>query len=357
MAERPESYGPEPGEIDDVYLPLLPVYVDTEASYGLAAFDFGLVYTPLGAILGVQDEDEVTGRPGRRCFNCGSQNHALNDCPERRDHELIDLSRQMFEFYRPEVSSRSRIHEVEEWRKIRTEWLETFEPGQIKGDLLREALWLRDDDSGENVEWLRNIAIWGYPKGWTGSEDPRMRVWRRIMNEEESDEALNTPTKFTIFGDGEETEVILPLDAPKFQALAPEPDEESDASSVTLSDDSSIVEVDHPDHPPSDHRWVKYPNSYFLYTKLPIYNGMALPSVRHEESLAYPGPSAWRVPMNNSAPPPQPSIPPPPLPPSPVLPPPPLPLPAKSAVSVTGSSQNPIEILDGNSDMEFSDSD
>ncbi|KAK7694085.1 hypothetical protein QCA50_003661 [Cerrena zonata] len=304
----------------------------------------------------MQDE-EVTYGHGRRCFNCGSQSHTLNDCPERRNHELIDLSKQIFEFYKPEASSRSRIHEVEEWRKIRTEWLETFEPGQIKGELLREALRLHDDDPGENVEWLRNIAVWGYPRGWTGSEDPRVRVWRRIMNEEEFDEELNTPTEFTIYGDGEQTSVILPPDAPKTRFPVSESDEESDTSSVTLSDGSSVVEVDHPDHPPPDYRWVKYPNSYFLYTMLPIYNGMSLPSVRHVESPAYPGPSAWRVPMNNSAPPPPPSIPPPPLPPSPALPPPPPSLPAKPLLAVAGSSHNPIEILDGNSDMEFSDSD
>lgn len=358
MGEGTGPYGPAPGEIDGGYMPILPVYVDTEPRYGLDALNAlntAPLYDCFDDILGVQEQDDGSGP---RCFNCSSPNHILNDCPYARNNDLIYLSRQMFQFFKPEGHPRGRIHEVEESRKVRLKWLQTFEPGQIKGQLLREALWLRDDDPGEDVEWLRNIAIWGYPKGWTGSEDPRVRVWRRVMNEDTPDEGPIKPIEFTIFDEDVETDVVLPPDARTVRAhFVLESDEESDnARSDTLSDSSSVVEVEHPDHPPPDHRWAKYPNSYFLYTKLPIYKGMSLPSVEHVQNPPNPGPSVWEVPLTNSAPPPPPSVPPPPLPPPPSLPPPPPLLPATLTLTTSGSSQNPIEIPDDNSDMDFSDS-
>lgn len=95
----------------------------------------------------------------RRCFNCGSPSHVLSSCTEPYDRELVSLSRQLFNFFKSGSTGESlRIHEVGEWRRQRIEWLEAFEPGQIRGPLLREALGLEGDDLGNYVEWLQNIG-------------------------------------------------------------------------------------------------------------------------------------------------------------------------------------------------------
>lgn len=359
-----EFDSPESGQVIETTtsdLPILPLFVDVKARYGYDAIDPTLLYDTLYRAVG---EEEEKGLPSNtRCFNCGSPFHPYPECPRPHNRELINLTKQLWEFHNPLRPRLKDAFDAIEWRQTRLNWLKTFEPGQVKGELLREALWLRDGDLGEDVEWLRNIAIWGYPKGWTGSVDPRTLVWEKITMEGQQDDEWTEPVEFTIFEENEEIDIILLPDHLKPEAqYVPDSDEENQASPDTASDDSSVVEVEHPDHPPSDHRWVKYPTSYFLYTKLPIYNGIALPSIEH--AAAHP-PSVLSasVPTTSAAPPPPLSNPPP-LPPPPPSIPPPLPSPPtslpptlKQTVFASGSSLNPIEILDGDSDMELSDSD
>ncbi|KAK0211247.1 hypothetical protein DFS33DRAFT_1408008 [Desarmillaria ectypa] len=122
-------------------------------------------------ILGYEETDEVpTNSNIHRCFNCGSPDHPVSLCPEPKDRELISMSRQLFELHQEPagLADFRRLHRTEAWRQQRLDWLGLFKPGEVRGQLLREAI-----EPGEG-DWLENIAIWGYPKGWalhSGSHD------------------------------------------------------------------------------------------------------------------------------------------------------------------------------------------
>ena len=205
----------------------------------------------------------------RQCFNCGSPSHSVSDCPLPRNHALISLSRQLFTFqqqlhqsaHRQALGDFQRIHVVEGRKQERLDWLDWFEPGEVRGALLREAIGLGEDSDGDG-EWLRNMAVWGYPKGWTGERDPRYKVMKRIEGEVEDDnDDSEEEDVFLIFGDdGEQEEILF----------------------TTLSQKSSpakpIVQTPTEDlSPPKIHRWASYPNTHFSSALLPVYTGYALP--------------------------------------------------------------------------------
>ncbi|TBU35435.1 hypothetical protein BD311DRAFT_734686 [Dichomitus squalens] len=168
------------------------------------------------------------------------------------------------------VLPRLRVHEVEEWRRERLEWLDKFEPGQIRGPLLREALGLEDGDPGERVPWLPIIAMWGYPPGWVGPRDPREHVWKRIQEGlQVDDEDESEDDSFYIFAEGEPELCQLSGDgqADSRSRMPPTPDKHE-------SDEASAASVE------SSARWAAYPDTYFLPSKLPIYTGQSLPALR-----------------------------------------------------------------------------
>ena len=286
--------------------------------------------------LGLEEYEDRAGKEAdwdvSRCFNCGSPQHMLSQCPERRDHKLIQLTRQLYEFYKggPRSPLR-RIHEAEEWRKQRVAWLEQFEPGRIVGSDLRDALGLQGEDVGEYVPWLHNMADIGYPKGWVAEEDPRYRVWRRIMEQEKVDEEQ---LWFSIIGEAEET-ISLTLQ------WNPELETPSRSDSSTFGDSSKDGTAN-----ALVRRWAQYPETYFSSSLLFVYSP---PSPTPEKDpcdylvewydgvLGYRDPcTGWTQPMA----PPQPTAPPPPLPPPnlPPLPPEPAPpLPSFSPPSIPPS--------------------
>ncbi|KAI0807932.1 hypothetical protein C8Q74DRAFT_1363380 [Fomes fomentarius] len=192
-----------------------------------------------------------------RCFNCGEPDHVVSACPQPFDSALVALSRQMFNFFRGGSGGPSqRFHEAAEWRTERLRWLDRFEPGEIKGSLLRDALGLEEGDVGERVEWLRKMAYWGYPPGWVGSHDPRENVWERIADAAEDSE---DECEFTIHGDDGEERCILPG---AIGSRSPQIDEDelSEAAPARFA------------------RWAKYPDTFFLYSMLPVYTGWRFPS-------------------------------------------------------------------------------
>ncbi|KAG5718874.1 Glutaredoxin-like protein, partial [Termitomyces sp. T112] len=136
------------------------------------------------------------------CFNCGEPTHLVSACPQPINRQLVSLSRDLHAFYKTERGAvdYKRIHEVEEWRQQRLEFIDIFAPGEIRGANLRDAL------GGHNGDWLENMALWGYPKGWTSIEDPRDKVREIIWNEyaDEDDE----PEGFVIFGDDDTIERV-----------------------------------------------------------------------------------------------------------------------------------------------------
>ncbi|KAI8982906.1 hypothetical protein BD414DRAFT_523443 [Trametes punicea] len=253
-----------------------------------------------------EDYGEEESAHVRRCFNCGSPDHVLSACPEPIDRNLVSLSRQLFSFYHGESSGPfRRFHEVERWRQQRLQWLDEFEPGQIKGTLLREALGLGDGDPGERVEWLRNMASWGYPPGWVGTRDPRERVWQLIAEDavSDSDEAF----EFTIVGDEGEERLAVPQRVTNH-----------DVEACSEEDDDS------PEASATSRRWATYPDTYFLWSKLPVYKGSSLPAVGLSISPSQSPPTSITeppvAPEPTDSPPPLPPSEPPPLPSSPEVP-------------------------------------
>lgn len=237
-------------------------FVDTEAMFGEIPLYYCEYERHSDAVLGdVRSPDDQEFDKRSRCFNCGSPEHTLPSCPEPRNRELIALSRQLFEFHKDENALvYRRYHEVENWKRQRIQWLEHFEPGQVRGELLREALGIEERDQGGYVEWLRNISEWGYPKGWVGQVDPRLEVWK-VISGITSDDSDVEEDDLIVFGEEErliEQDLLSPSDD-GHEASEPEPE------STPTPEESTI------------RRWATYPDTYFSSELLPVYNGSRLP--------------------------------------------------------------------------------
>lgn len=232
----------------------------------------------------------------RRCFNCGTPAHVVNGCPEPLNHKLISLSRAMHNFYFAPGPA-GRFHETEEWRLTRLRWLDEFKPGEVRGSELREALGLQEGDSGTNVPWLHNILVWGYPKGWTGPDNPRLSVEARILCHVEH--ALG---ELKVYGDEDGVEVV---DLDSFDAYSvlsetttlddstssPEPEFAPDA--VEERSQMSPAKIKY--GPETSTRWANYMTDLFLSDRLPIYNRRPLENDREsnpEGSEPYTSPRA-----------------------------------------------------------------
>lgn len=344
------------GQVDtDVDDHALSFYVDDQPARCWDVDDSFIFNRYTEYVLGERSAAHEAKDDIRRCFNCGSPSHVLSSCTEPYNRELVSLSRQLFNFFKGGNTGESlRIHEVEEWRRQRIEWLEAFEPGHIRGPLLREALGLEGGDPGNYVEWLQNIALWGYPKGWAGPQDPRHEVLRSVVSgpADAQDTMTEEPTLFFIHGENDVPERLALHTSPAF--AAEEPDD---------GDDTSTVDADHSATTPR--RWAQYPETYFSSSRLPIYNGRSLPPVttgltEQSSTFSEDRRKLWddivngRIPVNvsraapPSPPPPPPPDTPPPLPPEPTEPPPPLP---KQQVDSHGAGDDSCEV-----DMVFSDS-
>lgn len=201
------------------------------------------------SILGDTDDIDapsiMEGTNTRRCFNCGSPDHKADACPLPHDRQRISLSRQLFLFLKPqEFASHERIHVASEWNRQRLEWVDMFTPGIIKGELLQTAL--------GDEEYLKRIALWGYPKGWYSVQDPRELMKERILTNGENDCQDSTP--IMIFGDEDESD-SEPGSASKDSATT------LDFSSRSHSPELEILPK----------RWARYPCSYFDSDTLFLY--------------------------------------------------------------------------------------
>lgn len=272
------------------------------------------------------DKEEEEPDPVNLCFNCGSPDHSVPACPFRRDKELISLSRQYFNFYKElrGAVDHPRIYLAEGWRQQRLEWLNTFQPGQIKGPLLREAIGF-----GEG-EWLRNIATWGYPPGWISVLDPRDKVRARIWNEHLDGGYDRSDEPFYIFGNLGEVEDVSEniLSAGKSANTQPNGEDHSvDQGNQKTSPQTS-----------TPIRWAAYPSTYFSSELLFAYTKQDAPSLSSIEwNAAFDSEDDYFAQLYGQpppppdepppVPPPPPSSPPPPLPQSPPSPPPLVPVP------------------------------
>lgn len=268
-----------------------------------------------------------------RCFNCGSPDHVVSSCPEPRNSALVSLSRQIFDFYkddRPQIAG-ERMHLIEEFRQQRLRWLDTFIPGQISGELLRDAISPGDGD------WLKNIGNWGYPKGWSSASDPRDEIRRRILDEWSFDD--DGQEDLCIFTDAQDIGMTFPLEVRASPPPCP---------------DTIQLRLDSP--PGKIRRWAEYPPTEFSWSLLPLYNGFALPPVHGESTVSstfsQDRHALWAL-LLSGAPPSPPLSEPPPLPPEPSKPAPPLPPFGPALVPPTD-----VQIMhddDDDDDMDLSD--
>jgi zinc finger CCHC domain-containing protein 8 len=332
-------------------------------------------------VLGTEIEDELSfDEDVSHCFNCGSTQHLVSSCPTPHNVELIALSRQMYNFFKPSRSvEQMTISAAAEFKRQRHEWIDSFEPGHVRGPLLREALGLHDDDVGSDVPWLKNMADWGYPSGWFGKADPREGIIQKIDHLFVEDLDLGEGNhSLVIFGD-KEAEIldISALPAHKLSSREGiDKPQDTRESPVIRVDTSKQVELER------CRRWAAYPSTYFSSDLLPVYNGTRLPPMLPTTSSTFtserrllwerllndaassriPGSSLriLNIVPSTTAPLPPPPPPPPPVTPPPPLPPLPPPIPAinKKVDDAPPGAHNPSNTSsDGESDMELSDSD
>ena len=326
-------------------------------------------------ILGAETEDGSSlDESVSHCFNCGSAHHVVSSCPAPYNTELIALSRQMYNFFKPSRSSEQMtLSAAAEFKLQRHQWIDSFEPGHIRSPLLREALGFHDGDVCSNLPWLRNMAHWGYPSGWFSEEDPRERVLQRIDNLfVETVDPGEDDLFLAIFGD-DAVEVLNIGALPVGKLFRLE-----DAKRVQDLQESPVIQLDSAGHVEfgRSRRWATYPSTYFSSDLLPVYNGTRLPPIlpttsstftseRHRlwEHIQHDVDRARRqghvsqdigkVTLRNSSSPPPPIAPPPPLPPLPPSTP-----PANSEVEDAPPGTHQADTSrDGESDMEMSDSD
>ena len=313
-----ETMGPEAiidENRDDRQAPelILPIFIDL-SPYTNGWGSFGIYERADTDILGTQpeikDEDDVDPISHSRCFNCGHPDHKVTECPFRANRELIALSRQYYEFYQGAraLGNSQRLHTVEAWRQQRLNWLEEFEPGTIKGELLKEAL------SDGNDEWLKNISIWGYPLGWVSHLDPRKRVRDRIWNENNGGvvEELEAAEPFEIHGD-DVVELLFFKDAFHHTASTPQSESEEERTPTITSRSPSSSSASPLRSVPI--RWATYPTSYFSSEALVLYT----PPTRSEPwySSVFDDTDAYQNQFLALNQPPPPEDEPPPLPPGP----------------------------------------
>ena len=278
----------------------------------------------LGQPLEVPEETDnlIVHQSTSRCFNCGDPEHKISACPLPTNRELITLSRQYYQFYHGTLGPQwQRIHTFESRRQERLNWLEEFQPGEIRGELLQDAL------AESNEEWLRTICAWGYPPGWISDVDPRNRVRARIWNEYDcGNDSLEV---FEIHGeDGVEAIPIHINDGEEGPDREQYGNAVSDNQNENLSGKHSLSNSQESDiihNTTPMKRWAQYPSRYFssdlLFPYTPAIPGLPPPSW---DNTSFADTTTYLCQHYPSfpTPPPPPSVSPPPLPPgTPSLPP------------------------------------
>ncbi|KAF7363981.1 Terpenoid synthase [Mycena sanguinolenta] len=235
-----------------------------------------------------------------RCFNCSESTHVLSACPHPVNKALVALSRQIYDFEHANDGTPRSLREVAE-RLERVGWAGEggFVPGKVSPALRRALRW-RDwwddsrwsqeeeeedvgEDDGQGYDYLENIALWGYPRGWVSATDPRERMRARIMHERDPDDEDEEEEEeiMKIWGRGRQRGNITRWNAT-----------EDGSEDGEVADGNPVLK-----------RWAHYPGTHFAWERLTVYDGTLL-SQRSQHAAMRPPPSLQ--------PPPEPAGPPPP---------------------------------------------
>ncbi|KAJ7264914.1 hypothetical protein B0H12DRAFT_215216 [Mycena haematopus] len=269
--------------------------------------------------------------------------HVLSACPHPLDKALVALSRQIHDFEHASDGTPRSLREVAE-RLERVAWAGEggFVPGKVSPVLRRALRWREwwDDsrwsqeeeedvgeDDGHGYDYLENIALWGYPRGWVSATDPRERMRARIMHERDPADKDDDEEEevMKIWGEDGEEEISLSAAGRSETANSVAGDETDADPTEEGSEDGEINEVaDGSPTPPLLKRWARYPGTHFAWERLTVYDGTLLSQrgqhrPQPQASLHPPPPEPAGLPPP-SPPPPPPSLPPP-IPPPPPLPP------------------------------------
>ena len=168
----------------------------------------------------------------------------------------------MYNFFKnADGAEPTRLHEYEEGKAARLRFCDSFDAGSITGDLLRDALGLNgsedSDARGEELPWYNHMLQWGYPPGWVGNKDPKLKMRSRIEGEEMWPDYTDAATII----DGASS-VPSPQD-PGSESCQ---DAEEPSLTVSVSDDTIASK-----------RWVRYPTTLFSSEHLATYSGSPLP--------------------------------------------------------------------------------
>ncbi|KAM6317749.1 zinc finger CCHC domain-containing protein 8 isoform 1-T1 [Podargus strigoides] len=118
------------------------------------------VFSQILSLDGQEIQVKPKSRPKAHCFNCGSEDHQMKDCPKPRNAARISEKRKEFMEACGEASNQNfqqRYHaeEVEER-------FGKFKPGVISGEL-QDALGVTDKNLPPFIYRMRQL---GYPPGW-----------------------------------------------------------------------------------------------------------------------------------------------------------------------------------------------
>jgi zinc finger CCHC domain-containing protein 8 len=177
----------------------------------------------------------------------------------------------MFEFFRnSHEGEQERLHEYEERKAARKQFLQSFRPGVIRDELLRDALGLSPDDENQDskLPWLWSMLEWGYPPGWFSEEDPKSAVLARIEGEDNWMDKTYACQVFDnpVHVDIEETSYAMPQGV--------------------VEDTESVPALSEIEKPLRGKRWAHYQTELFSSEHLTVYSGKILPPLSGNDDLA-----------------------------------------------------------------------
>ncbi|KAL7245449.1 hypothetical protein ACSBR2_000726 [Camellia fascicularis] len=117
-----------------------------------------------------------------RCFNCGSYNHSLKDCPKPRDNVAVNNARNKLKSKRnPNVGSRNPTRYYQDSPRGKYDGLK---PGVLDAET-RQLLGLGELDP---PPWLNRMRELGYPPGYLDHDNEDQPSGIKIFGDEETKE-------------------------------------------------------------------------------------------------------------------------------------------------------------------------